>query len=244
MLPTTELMPPSHIFFDAYEKTIMQASRTLTPAEKNYGQIEKEALDLVFTVKKFHKLLYGRHFTLLTDHKPLMSILGSNKGILVYSASRLQQWATILLGYDFDIRRCRTPDSCQAEALPGLISNQQEPEEDTLIADISTEDDVRRQLSDVISGIPVTAADIRRATEQDPVLRQSIIYVQTCWPTTAPAGDLCHLFRRASVSVVDSCLMFAYRVLIPSSPRATVLRQFHAAHPGASQMKSVVHSFA
>ncbi|BHF84819.1 hypothetical protein SprV_0902797100 [Sparganum proliferum] len=158
----------SHTFPDGSEKAITHASRTLTPAEKNYGQIEKEALALVFAVKKFHKLLYGRHFTLLTDHKPLLSIFGSKKGIPVYSASRLQRWATILLGYDFDIR---TTDFGQAYALSRLISNQQEPEEDTVIAAISIEDDVRRQPSDAIRGIPVTAADIRHATEQDPVLR-------------------------------------------------------------------------
>ncbi|BHF63607.1 hypothetical protein SprV_0200660100 [Sparganum proliferum] len=194
---------------------------------------------------KFHKLSYGRHFTLLTDHKPLLSIFGSKKGIPVYSASGLQRWATILLGYDFDIRYCRTTDFGQADALSRLISNQQEPEEDTVIAAISIEDDVRRQLSDAIQGIPVTAADIRHATEQDPVLRQAITYVQTCRPTTALAGDLRQLFlRRASLSVVDSCLMFADRVVIPSSLRPTVLRQFHAAHPGTSRIKSIARSFA
>ncbi|BHF62224.1 hypothetical protein SprV_0200520500 [Sparganum proliferum] len=235
----------SYTFPDGSEKAIMHASRTLTSAEKNYGQIEKEALALVFAVKKFHKLLYGRHFTLLMDHKPLLSIFGSKKGIPVYSASRLQRWATILLGYDFNIRYCRTTDFGQADALSRLISNQQEPEEDTVIAAISIEDDVRRQLSDAIRGIPVTAADIRRATEQDPVLRQAITYVQTCWPTTALAGVLRQLFlRRSSLSVVDSCLMFAERVVIPSSLRPTVLRQFHAANPGTSRMKSIARSFA
>ncbi|BHF79290.1 hypothetical protein SprV_0602241000 [Sparganum proliferum] len=235
----------SHTFPDGSEKAIMHASRTLTPAEKNYGKIEKEDLGLVFAVKKFHKLLYGRHFTLLTDHKPLLSIFGSKKGIPVYSAGRLQRWATILLGYDFDIRHCRTTDFGQANALSRLICNQQEPDEDTVIAAISIEDDVRRQLSDATRGIPVTAADIRRATEQDPVLRQAITYLQTCWPTTALAGDFRQLFlRRASLSVVDSCLMFADRVVIPSSLRPTVLRQSHAAHSGTSRMKSIARSFA
>ncbi|BHF76984.1 hypothetical protein SprV_0502008500 [Sparganum proliferum] len=134
----------SHTFPDGSERAIMHASRTLTPAEKNYGQIEKETLALVFAVKEFYDLLYGRHFTLLTDYKPLLSIFGSKKGIPAYSASRLQRWATILLRYDFNIRYCHTTDFGQADALSRLICNQQEPEEYTVIAAISIEDDVRR----------------------------------------------------------------------------------------------------
>nr|VZI18036.1 unnamed protein product [Spirometra erinaceieuropaei] len=94
--------------------------------------------------------------------------------------SRLQRWITILLGYDFNIRYCRTTDVGHADALYFLISNQQAPEEDSVIAAISIEDGVRRQLSDAIRGTPVTTADIRRATEHDPVLHQAINYVQTC----------------------------------------------------------------
>ena len=98
----------SHTFTDGTEKAIMHAARSLTPAERNYSQVEKEALALIFAVKKFHKMLFGRHFTLLTDHKPLLSIFGSKKGIPLYSASQLQQWAIILLGYGFSIRYRRT----------------------------------------------------------------------------------------------------------------------------------------
>nr|VZI20717.1 unnamed protein product [Spirometra erinaceieuropaei] len=102
------------------------------------------------------------------------------------------------------------------------------------------------ELSDAIRGVPVTAADIRLATEQDPIIRQAITYVQTCWPTTAFAGDPRQLFlrRASSLSLVDSCLMFADRVVIPFSLRPTVLRQFHAAHPGTSRTKSIARSFA
>lgn len=42
----------------------MYTSWTLNPAEKNYSQLEKEALAIVSAVKKFHNFLYGRYFTI------------------------------------------------------------------------------------------------------------------------------------------------------------------------------------
>lgn len=54
---------------------ISYASRSLTAAENNYAQIEKELLAVVFGCEKFHTYVYGRTVNIQTDHKPLVPII-------------------------------------------------------------------------------------------------------------------------------------------------------------------------
>ena len=93
----------SHVMEDGSERPIAFASRTLKPSECNYAQVEKEALSLVFGLCKFHSYLYGRKFTLVTDHKPLTTILGPKNGVPPIAAARLQRWALKLAAYSYDI---------------------------------------------------------------------------------------------------------------------------------------------
>ena len=79
----------SHTLPDGSERPIAFASHSLSTSEQNYAQLEKEALSLIFGVKKFHQYLYGRMFTLVTDHKLLMAIVGPKKGVPSLAAARL-----------------------------------------------------------------------------------------------------------------------------------------------------------
>lgn len=91
----------SHVFQGGKEKPIAFASRTLSKAEQNYAQIEWEALSIIFGIRKFHQYLYGRRFTLLTDHQPLTAILSPNKSIPPMAAARMQRWALLLAAHDY-----------------------------------------------------------------------------------------------------------------------------------------------
>ena len=104
----------SHVLRDGTEHPIAYVSRTLSSSEKNYAQIKKEALALVFGVRKFHLYIYRRRFTLVTDHKPLLSILGPKTGIPPLAAAGMQRWSFLLSAYQYDIIFKPTALHCNA----------------------------------------------------------------------------------------------------------------------------------
>lgn len=93
---------------DSVERPIAFASRTLNSSEKNYSQIDKEALAIRWGVEKFFCYLHGRKFTLITDHRPLIHIFGNNQKLPVLSATRLSRYSLYLQMIDFDIRYRRS----------------------------------------------------------------------------------------------------------------------------------------
>ncbi|XP_030040463.2 uncharacterized protein LOC115455850 [Manduca sexta] len=118
----------SHEMPDGRERPIAFASRVLNTAERAYSQIDKEALSIIYGVKKFHQYLFGRKFILRTDHKPLVTIFGPKRGIPTMAASRLQRWAVILAAYRYDIEHVTTFRN-GADALSRLPSGGQLREE-------------------------------------------------------------------------------------------------------------------
>ena len=88
---------------DENERKIAFASRTLSQVERKYAQLEKEALALIFGVRHCHKYLVGRQFTLVTDYRLLLRILGLHVGVPTLAAAHLQRLALILSEYDYEI---------------------------------------------------------------------------------------------------------------------------------------------
>ena len=53
----------------------------LGTSRKKVCTVRKEGLAIIFGVKKFHQYLYGRHFTIYSDHRPLEHLFSENKSI-------------------------------------------------------------------------------------------------------------------------------------------------------------------
>ena len=75
----------SHTMPDGSERPIAYALRTLSAAERNYAQLEKEGLVVVFAIRKFHQYLYGHRVTIFTNHKPLLGLTGDKIALFLPS---------------------------------------------------------------------------------------------------------------------------------------------------------------
>ena len=93
-----------HVLADGTEKPIAYICRTLTSADRNYSQIEKESLAVEYSTKKFHQVLYGRDCTVITDNKELLGILSEENGIPTLASSRIQRWGIILATFNYKLR--------------------------------------------------------------------------------------------------------------------------------------------
>ncbi|CAD6198490.1 unnamed protein product [Caenorhabditis auriculariae] len=216
--------------------------QNLTDAEKKYAQIEKEGLGLVFAVRKFHRYIFGRRFTLLTDHKPLLTIFGNKKGLPVYSANRLLRWSLILRGYDFKIEYRSTTSFGQADALSRLISEDIQPTEDIVIAKATLDADAEYQAAAVF--LPVTMTDVAKETMIDEVLKDVIASVRSNIGTKKLSGTAAkYLQQPQQLSLQDDCLFFGSRIVIPTTLRNRILKQLHEGHPGVARMKVLARQY-
>lgn len=228
----------SHTIKDGSERPIAYASRSLTSAERNYAQIDREALSLVWGIKKFHHYLYGQRFTLVTDHQPLLSIFNPRKGIPVMSAARLQRWALFLGAHSYDIEFKGTKHHSNADGLSRLPLSATEEEEKT-----PSPDPAEVFYTAVVDQLPVTNAEIQRQTKNDPTLSKVYDITMRGWPAHGNPMFPEFSARREQLSVCQGTLLCGFRVVVPSKLRARVLETLHEGHLGTVKMKSLARSY-
>lgn len=225
----------SHILPNGQEKPIAYASRTLNKAEQNYSQLDKEALSLYWGVKKFYQYLYGRHFVLETDHKPLTSIFGPKNGIPPMAASRLQRYAVFLAGFDFEIKYVKS-ESNVADAFSRVPLTHSRIES-SAISYLHYLDE---------GNVPIHSKQIAATTRKDTTMNQVLGFVQYGWPGNVDQirEEFIPYFRkRLELTIEQGCLMWGYRVVIPKALQKRLLEELHDSHLGIVKMKAMARAY-
>lgn len=225
----------SHIMPNGQEKPIAFASRTLNKAERKYSQIDKEALSIVWAVKKNNLYLYGKEFTLITDHKPLMTIFSPKKGISSTTAARLQRYALFLAGYTYDIKYKNTKSHGNCDSLSRL------PQKTSV-------DSYRIDATEIFymshfESLPVTVDEIRRATDHDPVLSRVKDSIRRGWSYNTDNMLDSYFSRRDELSLHQGCIIWGMRVVVPLKLRQRILDELHEGHLGMVKVKSLARNY-
>ncbi|RUS88762.1 hypothetical protein EGW08_003479 [Elysia chlorotica] len=208
----------SQVTDDNEERPIAYASRTLSKAERNYFQIDKEALSIVWGVKKFFNYVCGCHFTIITDHQPLKYIFNPSSGIPAMSAARQQRYAAFLSGFDYRIEYRNSRSNANADSLSRLPLPTTEKDNSDMETMFYTE---------VLEALPVSSATISKASRNDSVLSKAINFTKHGWPTNSSDELRPFLHRKQELSVHQDCLLWGTRVIVPQKLQQQVLHQLH-----------------
>ena len=199
----------SHRMHDGSERPVAYASKMLSPAERNYSHLQKEALAVVYGVKKFHQYCYGRHFEIKSDHKPLEGIFGEHKPIPSLAAARLQRWALILSAYDYELKYRKGAEMSNADGLSRLpLCTDQAFEED--------EDSINVFLTE-LERSPVDCDEVRLHSRRDPVISKVIDCISRNRRHEVNTPESSAFSTRIDeLSVDNGCLLWGCRVVVPN----------------------------
>ena len=210
-------------------KPVSFASKSLTPTEVGYAQIEKELYAVLFACKRFHQLVYGKHVTVQTDHRPLVAI--AKKGLHA-CPPRLTCMLLQLSKYDLDVTYVRGKDIPVADTLSRKFLSETYPE---------ITEGLDYQIHAVMSSIPISDRKmdiIRQATKDDAQMQELKQTIPDGWPDNRPdcPKQLTDFWNyRDEIAYMDGILMKGTKVIIPSACRKQMLEKIHECHLGVEK---------
>ena len=212
------------------EHPIAYASRSLSKAERNYSQIDKEATAIVFGVTKFETFLWARKWILVTDHKPLQAIFGPKNAFPALVTARLHRYAVKLMPYNFQVEFREGKRNGNADCLSRLpLKPGRETGESYWLFQVDAPEEV--------GGI--SWQQVKEATETDAVLQEAIKAAQEGFRGKCPKPELEPFWRtKAAIGVEDGVLTRAGRPVLPTELRSKFLKTLHSTHQGVNRMKS------
>lgn len=226
----------SHELNGGQENPIAMASRTLHSHERRYSQLDKEAAAIMFGITKFHNYLMGRHFRIVTDHKPLLGIFDPKKPMSNMLSPRLTRIAIALTSYSYEIEYKPGPQIGNADSLsrwPQPVPEESEQQLYEILLMAETPED-----------FPYDVERIASETRRDKTLSQVVYYIQRGWPVRVNDKDIRPFWlNRLELSLQDDCILLGCRVVVPKPLRSAVLKMLHRTHAGIVHTKALARSY-
>ncbi|VDH97221.1 Hypothetical predicted protein [Mytilus galloprovincialis] len=156
------------------DRPVAYASRALTDTETRYAQIEKELLSVIFGLEKFHSYTYGRTVNVISDHKPLESIM---KKPLHAAPKRLQRMLLRLQKYDIILQYRPGKESTVADTLSREYLKE--------TSDTSNTTDEIESIN-MIDELPISEeriSELQEHTRKDQQMQELKEVIQEGWPS-------------------------------------------------------------
>ena len=208
------------------------ALRTLTPAEINYYQLEKETLSTVFACSKFHEYVYGRKFLIENDHKPLKTILAKP---ISDASPRIQRFMLNLQKYDFDIHYIPGKLMILADTLSRATLN------DTM--QTIPENETTTYIHSIVHHLPVSDKMLKKTrheTSLDPIMQAILKYLSHGWPNKIHKVETpVHPYYkiRHELSKYEGLTLKGSRIVIPTTLQKRMKQILHIGHLGIEHTK-------
>ena len=211
-------------------KPVAYRSRSLTPAEQNYSNIEREMLAAVWGCEVLSNFVYGMYITIQSDHKPLVEIV---KKPMHKISPRLRRLALRLYVYAFNLEYLPGSKMMIADALSRACGS----------GEITEDEDAKFSIHNILV-CPVSDArmlELRTVTTADVQLQLLIKYIMFGFPEHKK--DVCEEVRpfwdvRNELSYIEDLVLYGNRIIIPLSMQNTIIELLHSSHMGMVKTKA------
>lgn len=219
-------------------KPVCFASRSLTSAERNFSQIEKELLSVTWSTRKFHYYIYGRKVTILNDHKPLESLL--KKHLHEVPSPRLQRLKLKLLRYDIEFKYLQGKFMYIADLLSRSYQLSQDTDESYMYEVIHC-----MGLAHNLECSKEQKTVLINESTNDNELQILRNFITNGWPThnkDIPDGLHSYHKLRGELTIDNYLIFFNNRLIVPKSLRQSFIKTLHEGHIGVTKMKQLARN--
>jgi hypothetical protein len=213
------------------------ASHPLSDTETRYPQIDREALSIYWSIKRFHLYLYGKEFRVITDHKPLVNLFNNPTS---KPSARIERWLMDLQHYRFTVEyqpghsnpadyASRHPTSAPSQATVDSGRSEQ------YVAYV-TENAIPKAM---------TLDEIQEATAHDKLIQAAMLALKSRqWHKPPPGVSLAELSRLKNVeselTCSDNVLLKSNRIVVPTKLQEKTVDIAHTAHLGIAKTKALL----